>query len=714
MPAVKEDYEVLEVIGQGSFGKVCRVRRVEDGKVLVWKEINYAHMRPIEKQRIADEVNILKDLRNPFIVRFYDHVIERASKKCYIIMEHCPGGDLRRLIKTCRREGRWIDEGFIWRVLAQLIVALKDCHRRARPILHRDIKPANVLLDQDRNIKLADFGLAKELDNERAFAATNVGTPYYMSPELVNHQSYDDGADLWSVGCLLYEAAALRPPFDASSHASLAHKINAGKISRIPDRYSDELQQVIRAMLHKNPAKRPQLETLEKAVPSLAPHLRESRALLLEYELQARYHARMKQVRAREEEVKQRETSLRCREDALERRQCRLIERERQLQRSLQTHASPLPSIPTSRPPSDSTLLLASVSASVQARETMRRPGLLTEEEEEEKEEDEENLSLGSQASALCDAATAAHRHDDPHTTLEEEGSEDGSEDEDEEGLVYRHQTAPLSSRRQDPPLGPPLPPPPRPRPSPRRHEAETGQPDLSSPTPPTPPHHAIPASPAASGSNSGAERGGGRGGRRSCPLSTPPPTTPKAQALFPSLVAPLSANRENTPTSLKRSTPPPPLAAPSPISALPSSRGALRPRNPNVALPSHAGQAALQFDSPLLDAYKAQQRQKQHPLPAFQPPYHRPCRASHENSSSGIVGITSGTGYFCPSNDRNILLSPPSSYRPVVKGGKDGGRQGGRGGMLKSPNTSLMSIATTVSAASTSHHSISRFNRLI
>ncbi|EWM24105.1 Protein kinase, partial [Nannochloropsis gaditana] len=465
MPAVKEDYDVLEVIGQGSFGKVCRVRRVEDGKVLVWKEINYAHMRPLEKQRIADEVNILKDLRNPFIVRFYDHVIERASKKCYIIMEHCPGGDLRRLIKTCRREGRWIDEGFIWRVLAQLIVALKDCHRRARPILHRDIKPANVLLDQDRNIKLADFGLAKELDNERAFAATNVGTPYYMSPELVNHQSYDDGADLWSVGCLLYEAAALRPPFDASSHASLAHKINAGKISRIPDRYSDELQQVIRAMLHKNPAKRPQLETLEKAVPSLAPHLRESRALLLEYELQARYHARMKQVRAREEEVKQRETSLRCREDALERRQRRLIERERQLQRSLQTHASPSPSIPTSRPPSDSTLLLASVSASVQAREKMRRPGLLTEEEEEEeeeeeKEEDEENLSLGSQASALCDAATAAHRNEDAHTTLEEEGSEDEDEDEDEdeEGLVYRHQTASLSTRRQDSPLGPPLP----------------------------------------------------------------------------------------------------------------------------------------------------------------------------------------------------------------------------------------------------------------
>jgi hypothetical protein len=181
------------------------------GQVLVWKEINYSHMRPVEKQRIADEVNILKELRNPFIVRFYDHIHERASKRCYIVMEHCPvraglpvlfaclpaglggclgvawalaawlcsccgwaaavltpclpivppsmhactqctqctqGGDLRRLIKTCRREGRWIEESFIWRVLAQLIVALKDCHRRARPILHRDIKPANVLLDQ--------------------------------------------------------------------------------------------------------------------------------------------------------------------------------------------------------------------------------------------------------------------------------------------------------------------------------------------------------------------------------------------------------------------------------------------------------------------------------------------------------------------------------------------------------------------------------------
>lgn len=59
-------------------------------QVLVWKEINYSHMRPVEKQRIADEVNILKELRNPFIVRFYDHIHERASKRCYIVMEHCP------------------------------------------------------------------------------------------------------------------------------------------------------------------------------------------------------------------------------------------------------------------------------------------------------------------------------------------------------------------------------------------------------------------------------------------------------------------------------------------------------------------------------------------------------------------------------------------------------------------------------------------------
>ena len=104
---------------------------------------------------------------------------------------------------------------------------------------------ANFLLDGEQNIKIADFGLAKELGTAK-MAQTNVGTPFYMSPELVNEKNYNEKTDIWSLGCLIYELAALRPPFEASNQVALAMKINNGKYSRIPLKYSDALFEVIR------------------------------------------------------------------------------------------------------------------------------------------------------------------------------------------------------------------------------------------------------------------------------------------------------------------------------------------------------------------------------------------------------------------------------------------------------------------------------------
>ena len=104
---------------------------------------------------------------------------------------------------------------------------------------------ANFLLDGEQNIKIADFGLAKELGTAK-MAQTNVGTPYYMSPELVNEKNYNEKTDIWSLGCLIYELASLRPPFEASNQVALAMKINGGKYSRIPLKYSDALFEVIR------------------------------------------------------------------------------------------------------------------------------------------------------------------------------------------------------------------------------------------------------------------------------------------------------------------------------------------------------------------------------------------------------------------------------------------------------------------------------------
>ncbi len=104
MSSSKDQFEVLETIGTGSFGTVQRVRRRADGEVMVWKEINFGAMSEKEKTQLVSEVNILKELNNPFIIRYHDRIVDKAATRLYIIMEYCAGGDLGRLVSKCRRE----------------------------------------------------------------------------------------------------------------------------------------------------------------------------------------------------------------------------------------------------------------------------------------------------------------------------------------------------------------------------------------------------------------------------------------------------------------------------------------------------------------------------------------------------------------------------------------------------------------------------------
>ncbi|TMS12294.1 Serine/threonine-protein kinase Nek2 [Larimichthys crocea] len=186
MPSRVEDYEVLYTIGSGSYGKCQKIKRKSDGKILVWKELDYGTMAESEKQMLVSEVNLLRELKHPNIVRYYDRIIDRGNATLYIVMEHCEGGDLSSLITRCISERRYLEEKFVLRVMAQLTLALKECHRRSdgrATVLHRDLKPANIFLDIRQNVKLGDFGLARILNHDTSFAKTFVGTPYYMSPD---------------------------------------------------------------------------------------------------------------------------------------------------------------------------------------------------------------------------------------------------------------------------------------------------------------------------------------------------------------------------------------------------------------------------------------------------------------------------------------------------------------------------------------------------
>jgi len=316
-----EQYDRLEAIGAGSFGEVHRIRRKADGKVLVWKELNYGKMSEKEKQLLVSEVNILRELRNPFIVRYYDRIVDKQSTRLYIVMEHCSGGDLGKVIKQCKRERRNIDEALIWRILAQSILALKDCHRneedgKCKPILHRDIKPANILLDSEKNIKIGDFGLAKELSSASKLATTNVGTPFYMSPEIICEKQYDERSDIWSLGCLIYELCALRPPFDATNQITLSKKITAGAFERIPRKYSDDLFYAIRCMLQVDRRKRPKVEQLE-TIPTLLPYLTEARSIVSEHRGAQQQATKQRESVKKEEDLEKREKAVDAREKAV-------------------------------------------------------------------------------------------------------------------------------------------------------------------------------------------------------------------------------------------------------------------------------------------------------------------------------------------------------------------------------------------------------------
>lgn len=136
---------------------------------------------------LVSEVNILRELNHPNIVRYYDRIIDRDNSKIFIVMEFCEGGDISTMIKSSRREKKYLPEDMIWVILSQVLQALQSCHRRKEgKILHRDLKPGNIFLDSNYNVKLGDFGLSRVMGDESVFAYTHVGTPYYMSPEQIN------------------------------------------------------------------------------------------------------------------------------------------------------------------------------------------------------------------------------------------------------------------------------------------------------------------------------------------------------------------------------------------------------------------------------------------------------------------------------------------------------------------------------------------------
>merc|ERR1719352_740558 len=211
--------------------------------------IDISRATKTEREDALKESRVLSQLRHPYIVRYRENFLEDGW--LCIVMDYCEGGDLSDRIKRMKSQRKTFPEEQVLRWFTQSILALKYIHDLH--ILHRDLKSGNFFLSKSGNIKMGDFGIAKVLECTAACAQTQIGTPYYLSPEICHGKSYAWGSDIWSMGCILYEMCALKVPFEAADLKSLITKITRGPTPEIPSQFSDNVRDLCNELLSRDP-----------------------------------------------------------------------------------------------------------------------------------------------------------------------------------------------------------------------------------------------------------------------------------------------------------------------------------------------------------------------------------------------------------------------------------------------------------------------------
>jgi len=247
-----------EELGRGGNGVVYRIASPDPswGEFVALKEITTRGMKPKHFEQVAKECDILSNLNHPNVVRNYYNYMKKG--KLAIIMELC-GGDLAKELKFLQsRPDLMFSEVALWRALAQMADAIAYLHSNG--IIHRDMKPGNILIGQDGLLKISDFGWSRFID-EDAMAVTLGGTPLYNSPEIISNRPYTQKADVWGLGCIMYEmASGGKRPFNDPVAACKK------KQASLPNHYSKSLRDVINKMLSKSEYDRPDIYQIVEMV----------------------------------------------------------------------------------------------------------------------------------------------------------------------------------------------------------------------------------------------------------------------------------------------------------------------------------------------------------------------------------------------------------------------------------------------------------------
>ena len=252
------DFHIISKLGEGAYSTVFKVKRNIDNKIYALKKVKILNLSEKEKENALNEVRILASVKSNFVVSYKEAFFDEKDNTLCIIMEFADRGDLYQKIVQHKKSAIFFEESDIWRIFIQLVKGLKSLHDLK--ILHRDMKSANVFLFSNGSAKLGDLNVSKVA--KRGLGYTQTGTPYYASPEVWKDKPYDNKSDVWSLGCVLYEMITLRPPFRAQNMEGLFNKVCKGQFSRIPERFSDDLFQVVQFLLQVNPISRPSCEQI--------------------------------------------------------------------------------------------------------------------------------------------------------------------------------------------------------------------------------------------------------------------------------------------------------------------------------------------------------------------------------------------------------------------------------------------------------------------
>ncbi|KAK4491278.1 hypothetical protein RD792_002014 [Penstemon davidsonii] len=221
IPRRAESFEKLDKIGQGTYSSVYRARDLETGKVVALKKVRFVNMDPESVRFMAREILILRRLDHPNIMKLEGLVTSRVSGNLYLVFEYMEH-DLAGLAASPTVK---FTESQIKCYMQQLLCGLEHCHHRG--VLHRDIKGSNLLIDNNGNLKIGDFGLATFFRaNQKQPLTSRVVTLWYRPPELLlGATDYGVAVDLWSSGCILAELFAGKPIMPGRTEVEQLHKI---------------------------------------------------------------------------------------------------------------------------------------------------------------------------------------------------------------------------------------------------------------------------------------------------------------------------------------------------------------------------------------------------------------------------------------------------------------------------------------------------------